>query len=121
MAAVLAPLHPESPGGLSEACTRIIKVACGRSSNSPKLETPRRLRDDLVRDFTERAPKAVEPLEEGLDDAVAVMVMPAIYRKGLRITNCAEWLDEGIRRQVQRGGIKYVDLPRESFFTEIRT
>lgn len=64
-----------------------------------ELHTARHLKDELGRDLSEPAPKAVEPLEEGFDDAVAVMVLLARYRKGLRTTNCVERLKEEMRRR----------------------
>ncbi len=67
--------------------------------DAPDLDTARRLKDDLVRDYASRAPKAVARLEEGFDDATAVMALPAKYRKRLRTTNGVERLNEEIRRR----------------------
>lgn len=98
MAAVLDSLHPKPAGGLPQGVHQDFQGRLGLVFDSPKLETARRLRDDLVRDFTDRAPEAGEPLEEGFDDAVTVMVLPGRYRKRLRTINCLERLNEEICR-----------------------
>ncbi len=49
--------------------------------------------------FSKSAPKAVECLEAGFDDAMAVMALPEKYRKRLRTTNIQERLNEEIRRR----------------------
>jgi len=55
------------------------------------------LLNGIVADFGDLALKAIERLEEGFDDAVAVMVLPECLRERLRTTNCAERLNEEIR------------------------
>lgn len=52
-----------------------------------------------MRDFTDRAPKAVERLEEGFDDATAVMALPGKYHKRLKTTNGVKRLNQEIRRR----------------------
>jgi len=66
---------------------------------APDLATARRLLAELVNDFGERAPKAVERLEEAFEDALAVLALPEPYRKRLRTTNGQERLNEEIRRR----------------------
>lgn len=46
-----------------------------------------------------KAARALEVLEEGLDDALAVLVLPAKYQVRLRTTNMMERLNEEIRRR----------------------
>ena len=46
-----------------------------------------------------KAERAVELLEEGLEDALAVLVLPEKYRRRLRTTNMMERLNEEIRRR----------------------
>ncbi|MBE3519257.1 MAG: IS256 family transposase [Firmicutes bacterium] len=67
--------------------------------DAPDLETARRLKDDLLQTYAERAPKAVERLEAGFEDAMAVMALPERYRKRLRTTNGVERLNQEIRRR----------------------
>lgn len=45
------------------------------------------------------APKAVACLEEGFEDAMAVMALPEKYRTRFRSTNMLERLNEEIRRR----------------------
>ena len=42
---------------------------------------------------------AMDVLEEGFEDAIAVLELPERYRKKLRTTNCLERLNEEIRRR----------------------
>jgi transposase-like protein len=46
-----------------------------------------------------KADKALETLENGLEDALAVMSLPEKYRKRLATTNMQERLNEEIRRR----------------------
>lgn len=63
------------------------------------IETSRKLARDIADEFIEKAPKAVETLESGFDDATAVLALPEYYRKKLRTTNSVERLNEEIRRR----------------------
>ncbi|HAF71199.1 MAG: Transposase mutator type [Acetothermia bacterium 64_32] len=67
--------------------------------DAPDLATARRLMDDVIRDYVQRAPKAIERLEAGFEDAMAVMALPERYRKRLRTTNGVERLNQEIRRR----------------------
>jgi len=53
----------------------------------------------LAEEMGGKAPKAVDDLENGLEDALAVLILPRKYRKRLRTTNMAERLNEEIRRR----------------------
>ena len=59
----------------------------------------RRHRDDFVKRFSKTAPKAVACLEDGFDDAMAVLSLPQKYRRRLRTTNMMERFNEEIRRR----------------------
>ena len=61
-------------------------------------EAKRRLNEFGER-FQKTAPRAVACLEEGFEDAMAVMTLPEKYRKRLRSTNMQERLNEEIRRR----------------------
>lgn len=63
-----------------------------------KKEAQRRL-EEFVDRFNTIAPKAVACLEEGFEDAMAVMVLPNKYHKRLRTTNMQERLNEEVRRR----------------------
>ena len=55
--------------------------------------------DALAEAFEGKAEAALEVLEEGLEDAIAVLVLPAKYRRRLRTTNMLERLNEELRRR----------------------
>lgn len=54
---------------------------------------------DFVERFAQSAPKAVACLEEGFEDAMAVLSLPEKYRQRLRTTNMEERLNEEVRRR----------------------
>jgi transposase-like protein len=66
---------------------------------APDLTTARRLREEILAQFSERAPKAVELLEAAFEDAVAVLALPARYRTRLRTTNGMERMNDEIRKR----------------------
>ena len=63
-----------------------------------RAEAQRRL-DEFSGAFAKSAPKAVACLEDGFDDAMAVMALPEKYRRRLKTTNMQERLNEEIRRR----------------------
>ncbi|MGI6543540.1 MAG: IS256 family transposase [Limnochordia bacterium] len=63
------------------------------------MPTARKLLSEIVTDFAGKAPKAIECLENGFEDAMAVMAIPEHYRRRLRSTNMVERLNEEIRRR----------------------
>ena len=62
------------------------------------VEAKRRLAEFAER-FGKSAAKAVACLEEGFEDAMAVMALPDKYRRRTRTTNMQERLNEEIRRR----------------------
>jgi len=60
------------------------------------MSTARKLYSEIVTDF---AAKAIECLENGFEDAMAIMAIPEYYRRRLRSTNAVERLNEEIRRR----------------------
>lgn len=67
-------------------------------SSENRTEARERFRQ-LVDELDGKAEKAIETLENGLDDALAVMVLPDKYRRRLATTNMQERLNEEIRRR----------------------
>lgn len=67
--------------------------------DAPNMETARRLLNETIEAFGNRLPKAVERLEVGFEDAMAVMALPERYRKRLRTTNGVERLNQEIRQR----------------------
>lgn len=64
---------------------------------APELPTARLLLDACLEAYETRAPQAMRILEEGFDDATAVLVLPRRYRQ--RTTNGEERVNEEIRRR----------------------
>ena len=67
--------------------------------DAPDLVTARKLLNDVLADFAEKAPKAMRCLESGFDDATVVMALPEPYRRRLRSTNILERLNQEVRRR----------------------
>lgn len=67
-------------------------------SSVTQVEARERFRQ-LVDELDGKAEKAIETLENGLEDALAVMVLPERYRRRLATTNMQERLNEEIRRR----------------------
>ena len=67
--------------------------------HAPDKELARQLLQGIFNDFEKTAPKAMEILETGFEDATAILIIPADYRQRLRTTNSVERLNEEIRRR----------------------
>jgi len=67
-----------------------------RSENQAEARTAF---DVLAEEIEGTADAALEVLEDGLEDAIAVLVLPAKYRRRLRTTNMLERLNEELRRR----------------------
>ena len=66
---------------------------------APDMDEARRRLAEFIERFARIAPKSVECLEAGFEDAMAVMSLPEKYRKRLRSTNMQERLNEEVRRR----------------------
>jgi putative transposase len=66
---------------------------------APDSKTARALLNVTLSAYEDRAPKAMETLENGFDDAIAVLALPDNYRRKLRTTNIQERLNQEIRRR----------------------
>lgn len=62
-------------------------------------DTARTLLQSILTVYSDKAPQAMQRLENGFDDAIAVLAFPEPYRKRLRTTNIVERLNEEIRRR----------------------
>lgn len=67
--------------------------------NSSTLEEARRLRDLIIEEYQDVAMSAVQTLDEGFEDAMAVMYLPMKYRQSLRSTNIIERENREIRKR----------------------
>ncbi|WP_035902505.1 IS256 family transposase, partial [Legionella geestiana] len=66
---------------------------------APDMQEARRRLIEFVEAFGSKVPKAVACLEEAFEDAMAIMAIPAKYRKRFRTTNMQERLNEELRRR----------------------
>ncbi|EIV99169.1 LOW QUALITY PROTEIN: transposase [Thermoanaerobacter siderophilus SR4] len=66
---------------------------------APDPRTARMLLNQVLDEYRDKALKAMEILEEGFEDAIAVLELPEPYRRRLRTTNMLERLNEEIRRR----------------------
>lgn len=66
---------------------------------APDIGEARRRLKAFQERFGKLTPKALDCLEEGFEDAMAVMSLPEKYRKRLRSTNMLERLNEEVRRR----------------------
>ena len=72
---------------------------------SEDAKEARRRFDELAEVMERKASKAISCLENGLEDALAVMVLPAKYRRRMKSTNMQERLIREIRRRERVIGI----------------
>ena len=73
--------------------------------NCPDVEAARRRRDEIIADYAEEAPKAVERLDAGFEDAMTAMVLPRGMRACTRTSNCLERLNREVKRRSNVIGI----------------
>ena len=73
------------------------------SSKDPELARERFQK--ILVTYEALAPKSMEVLEAGFDDAIAVLHLPTKYRRRLRSTNSLERLNQEIRRRERVIGI----------------
>jgi transposase-like protein len=66
---------------------------------SPKPEIARKCLEDTLNAFQDKAPKAMEILENGFEDATAVLHYPEMYHVRLRTSNGIERVNGEIRRR----------------------
>jgi putative transposase len=64
---------------------------------SADMHEARRRLNDFIDEFEKKTPKAVKCLEDGFEDAMAVMSLPTKYRKRFRTTNMQERLNQELR------------------------
>ncbi|WP_390905323.1 transposase [Paenibacillus melissococcoides] len=81
-----------TPKSLKEDVHRAIRGVL----DAPDLETARLFLDKTLETYSEKAERAMRILEQGFDNATAVMSIP---EKRLRTTNSQERLNEEVRRR----------------------
>ena len=69
------------------------------------IEEARRLRDELVDEYADTNPEAMELLDHGLEDALTVLMFPKTYRKFIRTSNVIERENRELRKRQNPIGI----------------
>ena len=85
----------QTPSGYRDQMHEVLD----RVLEADSQEEARTLLDDFKRRLDEKAPSALETLEDGFYDATAVLALPEKYRKRLRTTNMLERFIQEIRRR----------------------
>ena len=73
--------------------------------NCGTVQAARARRDEIVADYGDAAPKAMECLDEGFDDAMTVMELPGRMRRCTRTSNYLERLNKEVKRRSKVIGI----------------
>lgn len=76
-----------------------VKEELRRLYEAVDLESARKVRDQIIEIYEDKAPKMTALLDEAFDDITAVLALPLKYRKRLRTTNGVERLNQEIRRR----------------------
>ena len=87
---------------LDETPTRFkegLKSELRRMFNASTIDEARSLRDGIISDYTPVAPKAVNVLDTGFEDAMTVMVLPKQWQQTFRSTNYLERLNRELKRR----------------------
>ena len=87
---------------LDETPTRFkegLKSELRRMFNASTIGEARSLRDGIISDYTPVAPKAVNVLDTGFEDAMTVMQLPERMRTKLRSSNWIERLNREFKRR----------------------
>lgn len=69
--------------------------------NSSNIRQARKRRDEIISDYSIEAPKAMECLDAGFDDAMTVMQLPKEMRRCTRTSNYLERLNREIKRRTK--------------------
>ena len=73
--------------------------------NCETLRQARARRDEIIADYSEKAPKAMERLDAGFEEAMTVMLFPKDMRRCTRTSNYLERLNKEVKRRSRVIGI----------------
>ena len=73
--------------------------------NCDTIEAARKRRDEIIRDYSEAAPKAMERLDEGFEDSMTIMALPDAMRRCTRTSNYLERLNKEVKRRAKVIGV----------------
>lgn len=83
--------------------------------HSATIEEARKKRDSIIDEYADVAPKAMECLDNGFEDVMAIMVLPEPFRKYIRTTNHLERLNKELKRRSNVIGV----FPNEASLNRI--
>ena len=70
-----------------------------------ELQEARKKRDQILADYEEVAPKAMECLDLGFESAMTVMLLPSFFRKTVRTSNHIERVNRELKRRSKAIGV----------------
>ena len=76
-----------------------LKTELHNMFNARTIEEARAIRDEIIKDYASVAPKAVDILDQGFEDAMTVMALPDGIRVKLRTSNWIERLNREFKRR----------------------
>lgn len=82
-----------------------LKSELNEMFNCETLEEARKKRDSIIADYKDIAEAAMQCLDEGFEDSMTVMVLPAHLRKFMRTSNHIERLNKELKRRSNVIGI----------------
>lgn len=83
--------------------------------HSATIEEARKKCDSIIDEYADVAPKAMECLDNGFEDVMAIMVLPEPFRKYIRTTNHLERLNKELKRRSNVIGV----FPNEASLNRI--
>ncbi len=83
--------------------------------HSATIEEARKKCDSIIDEYVDVAPKAMECLDNGFEDVMAIMVLPEPFRKYIRTTNHLERLNKELKRRSNVIGV----FPNEASLNRI--
>ena len=76
-----------------------LAVELGNMFKATTIEEARKIKNEIVADYADVAPKAMDILEAGFEDSMTVMQLPQSMRTSLRSTNMLERLNRELKRR----------------------
>lgn len=73
--------------------------------NCRTIEEARKVRDRIIDDYKDKAPEAMECLDEGFEDSMTIMVLPYHLRKYYRTSNQVERINKEMKRRSKSIGV----------------
>lgn len=83
--------------------------------HSATIEEARKKCDSIIDEYADVAPKAMECLDNGFEDVMAIIVLPEPFRKYIRTTNHLERLNKELKRRSNVIGV----FPNEASLNRI--